>query len=78
MTWTVMSSWKHLLSARVACLIRVPTEVVKQRAQASPSFHTHHVLLATLREEGVRGLYRGFGSTVLREVRLSTHRNTYV
>ncbi|XP_026871300.2 S-adenosylmethionine mitochondrial carrier protein isoform X4 [Electrophorus electricus] len=58
-------------SPTVACLIRVPTEVVKQRTQASPVLHTHHVLMATLREEGFRGLYRGFGSTVLREIPFS-------
>ncbi|XP_023181534.1 S-adenosylmethionine mitochondrial carrier protein isoform X5 [Xiphophorus maculatus] len=61
----------HMLAASlgeiVACLIRVPTEVVKQRTQASPSSTTYNMLLATLREEGVRGLYRGYGSTVLRE-----------
>uniref|UniRef100_A0A3Q2D806 Mitochondrial S-adenosylmethionine carrier protein n=1 Tax=Cyprinodon variegatus TaxID=28743 RepID=A0A3Q2D806_CYPVA len=61
----------HMLAASlgeiVACLIRVPTEVVKQRTQASPSSTTYNMLLATLKEEGVRGLYRGYGSTVLRE-----------
>ncbi|XP_070759112.1 mitochondrial S-adenosylmethionine carrier protein isoform X2 [Enoplosus armatus] len=66
-----MAPVTHMLAASlgeiVACLIRVPTEVVKQRTQASPSSTTYHVLLATLREEGVRGLYRGYGSTVLRE-----------
>uniref|UniRef100_A0A673A271 Mitochondrial S-adenosylmethionine carrier protein n=1 Tax=Sphaeramia orbicularis TaxID=375764 RepID=A0A673A271_9TELE len=45
----------HMLAASlgeiVACLIRVPTEVVKQRTQASPSSTTYHMLLATLREE---------------------------
>ncbi|KAM8917342.1 mitochondrial S-adenosylmethionine carrier protein isoform 2-T4 [Spinachia spinachia] len=65
----------HMLAAClgeiVACLIRVPTEVVKQRTQASPSSTTYHILLATLREEGVRGLYRGYGSTVLREIPFS-------
>ncbi|XP_041811767.1 S-adenosylmethionine mitochondrial carrier protein isoform X3 [Chelmon rostratus] len=65
----------HMLAASlgeiVACLIRVPTEVVKQRTQASPSFSTYHMLLSTLREEGVRGLYRGYGSTVLREIPFS-------
>ncbi|KAK3512753.1 hypothetical protein QTP70_024818 [Hemibagrus guttatus] len=70
-----MAPVTHMIAASlgeiVACLIRVPTEVVKQRAQASPSLHTHHVLLATLREEGVWGLYRGFGSTVLREIPFS-------
>uniref|UniRef100_A0A3Q1J3Q5 Mitochondrial S-adenosylmethionine carrier protein n=1 Tax=Anabas testudineus TaxID=64144 RepID=A0A3Q1J3Q5_ANATE len=66
-----MAPVTHMLAASlgeiVACLIRVPTEVVKQRTQASPSSTTYNILLATLREEGVRGLYRGFGSTVLRE-----------
>lgn len=37
--------------SQVACLIRVPTEVVKQRTQASPSSTTYNMLLATLREE---------------------------
>ncbi|XP_056293440.1 mitochondrial S-adenosylmethionine carrier protein isoform X1 [Pseudoliparis swirei] len=62
----------HMLAASlgevVACLIRVPTEVVKQRTQAAPSSSTRRMLLATLTEEGVRGLYRGYGSTVLREL----------
>ncbi|XP_071370441.1 LOW QUALITY PROTEIN: mitochondrial S-adenosylmethionine carrier protein [Centroberyx affinis] len=65
----------HMLAASlgeiVACLIRVPTEVVKQRTQASPSSSTYQMLLATLREEGVRGLYRGYKSTVLREIPFS-------
>ncbi|XP_039858818.1 S-adenosylmethionine mitochondrial carrier protein isoform X3 [Simochromis diagramma] len=65
----------HMLAASlgevVACMIRVPTEVVKQRAQASLSSSTYNILLATLREEGVRGLYRGYGSTVLREIPFS-------
>ncbi|XP_062325788.1 mitochondrial S-adenosylmethionine carrier protein [Osmerus eperlanus] len=65
----------HMIAASmgeiVACLIRVPTEVVKQRTQASPSSSTYQVLLATLREEGVRGLYRGYRSTVIREIPFS-------
>ncbi|XP_056293445.1 mitochondrial S-adenosylmethionine carrier protein isoform X5 [Pseudoliparis swirei] len=65
----------HMLAASlgevVACLIRVPTEVVKQRTQAAPSSSTRRMLLATLTEEGVRGLYRGYGSTVLREIPFS-------
>uniref|UniRef100_A0A3P9M307 Mitochondrial S-adenosylmethionine carrier protein n=1 Tax=Oryzias latipes TaxID=8090 RepID=A0A3P9M307_ORYLA len=51
----------HMLAASlgevVACLIRVPAEVVKQRTQASPSSSTYSTLLATLREE-VFNLYR--------------------
>nr|XP_023649727.1 S-adenosylmethionine mitochondrial carrier protein isoform X1 [Paramormyrops kingsleyae] len=65
----------HMLAASlgeiVACLIRVPTEVVKQRAQAGPSSGTLQVLLRTLRQEGFWGLYRGYGSTVLREIPFS-------
>ncbi|XP_018589612.2 mitochondrial S-adenosylmethionine carrier protein isoform X5 [Scleropages formosus] len=65
----------HMIAASlgeiVACLIRVPTEVVKQRAQASLSSSTLQVLLGTLREEGLRGLYRGYQSTVLREIPFS-------
>ncbi|XP_039402583.1 S-adenosylmethionine mitochondrial carrier protein isoform X3 [Mauremys reevesii] len=51
----------------VACLIRVPSEVVKQRAQVSPSSSTFQVLSNTLYQEGIQGLYRGYKSTVLRE-----------
>lgn len=65
----------HMLAASlgevVACLIRVPTEVVKQRTQASPASTTYHMFLSTLREEGFRGLYRGYRSTVLREIPFS-------
>ncbi|XP_062615864.1 mitochondrial S-adenosylmethionine carrier protein-like [Saccostrea cucullata] len=53
-----------------ACLIRVPVEVVKQRAQAT-RFSSSAVLRETLRTEGVRGLYRGYVSTVLREIPFS-------
>ncbi|CAM1302124.1 SLC25A26 (predicted) [Pycnogonum litorale] len=57
----------------MACTIRVPVEVVKQRAQAS--FQNHRssvrVLSATLRSEGPLGLYRGFRSTLLREIPFS-------
>uniref|UniRef100_A0A8C4VVC0 Mitochondrial S-adenosylmethionine carrier protein n=1 Tax=Gopherus evgoodei TaxID=1825980 RepID=A0A8C4VVC0_9SAUR len=54
---------------KVACLIRVPSEVVKQRAQVSPSSSTFQVLSNTLYQEGIQGLYRGYKSTVLREVK---------
>ncbi|XP_008588455.1 PREDICTED: S-adenosylmethionine mitochondrial carrier protein-like, partial [Galeopterus variegatus] len=55
----------------VACLIRVPSEVVKQRAQVSASSRTFHIFSNILREEGIRGLYRGYKSTVLREIPFS-------
>lgn len=65
----------HMVAASlaevVACLIRVPSEVVKQRAQVSPSSSTLQVLSRTLYHEGIRGLYRGYKSTVLREIPFS-------
>ncbi|KAK7916744.1 hypothetical protein WMY93_012505 [Mugilogobius chulae] len=70
-----MAPVTHMLAASlgevVACLIRVPAEVVKQRTQASPGSTTYHMLLTTLRQEGIRGLYRGYSSTVLREIPFS-------
>ncbi|XP_055484384.1 S-adenosylmethionine mitochondrial carrier protein isoform X2 [Psammomys obesus] len=62
---------KHMLAASagevVACLIRVPSEVVKQRAQVSASSKTLQIFYNILSEEGIQGLYRGYKSTVLRE-----------
>lgn len=58
-----------------ACAVRVPTEVVKQRAQAKqfPSSLTAFTSILELRKSrgwGVMGreLYRGWGITVMREV----------
>lgn len=54
-----------------ACLIRVPVEVVKQRAQANRHKSSLQVFKATLSTEGFRGLYRGYFSTVVREIPFS-------
>ncbi|NP_001387638.1 mitochondrial S-adenosylmethionine carrier protein isoform e [Homo sapiens] len=66
---------KHMLAASagevVACLIRVPSEVVKQRAQVSASTRTFQIFSNILYEEGIQGLYRGYKSTVLREIPFS-------
>ncbi|XP_051010905.1 S-adenosylmethionine mitochondrial carrier protein [Acomys russatus] len=66
---------KHMLAASagevVACLIRVPSEVVKQRAQVSASSRTLQIFSTILSEEGIQGLYRGYKSTVLREIPFS-------
>ncbi|XP_069499885.1 mitochondrial S-adenosylmethionine carrier protein [Ambystoma mexicanum] len=70
-----LSPLTHMAAASVgevvACLIRVPSEVVKQRAQVSPLFTTYQVLANTLRQEGIQGLYRGYKSTVFREIPFS-------
>ena len=54
-----------------SCIIRVPTEVVKQRAQAMSqhsSLSAFKEILAAKQESVFRGLYRGFGITIMREI----------
>lgn len=47
-------------------------EIVKQRRQASHRNSTAtQILFSAVSKEGVRGLYRGFGSTVLRDIPFS-------
>ncbi|VVT46150.1 uncharacterized protein SAPINGB_P001071 [Magnusiomyces paraingens] len=66
----------HMISASIgeiaACSVRVPAEVIKQRAQASQfssSVGAFKAILSNQSGEGVfRGLYRGWGSTILREI----------
>lgn len=54
-----------------ACLIRVPVEVVKQRTQASRKTSSWYNLTQTLNSQGIRGLYRGYFTTVMREIPFS-------
>ncbi|KAG8761632.1 S-adenosylmethionine transporter [Serendipita sp. 396] len=65
----------HLVSAScgevVACIIRVPTEVVKSRTQTSsygPLASSFMSARMTLRTQGWRGFYKGFGLTIMREI----------
>ena len=58
-----------------ACAVRVPTEVVKQRAQARQHPSSLSALTAILNQRGTVGfrgvwreLYRGWGVTIMREV----------
>ncbi|ODV94125.1 hypothetical protein PACTADRAFT_51007 [Pachysolen tannophilus NRRL Y-2460] len=56
----------------MACLFRVPAEVVKQRTQAShfkSSLEAFKFLLKDQNNEGlIRGFYRGWNTTILREI----------
>ncbi|KAK0520944.1 S-adenosylmethionine transporter [Tilletia horrida] len=66
----------HMLAASTAeaaaCLVRVPTEVIKSRQQTAAygtSTSTRQVLQLVLFEGGgLRALYRGYGSTIAREI----------
>ncbi|KAH8109289.1 mitochondrial carrier [Phellopilus nigrolimitatus] len=70
------ASLNHMISASVAevaaCLIRVPTEVVKSRAQTSNQGPSSRSSLTAARyvlsHDGLAGFYRGFGSTIMREI----------
>ncbi|XP_056649140.1 S-adenosylmethionine mitochondrial carrier protein homolog [Diorhabda sublineata] len=61
------------LAEVTACLIRVPMEVVKQRRQTqSNNKSSLKIALSAYKHEGiVKGLYRGFGSTIMREIPFS-------
>ncbi|CAI8017650.1 S-adenosylmethionine mitochondrial carrier protein, partial [Geodia barretti] len=54
-----------------SCLVRVPFEVIKQRAQANRGFSSLAIAKHTWRTEGMRGMYRGYFSLVLREIPFS-------
>jgi len=66
----------HLVSASLgeiaACAVRVPTEVIKTRMQTSTYGATAQSSFAAARRvmatEGLRGFYRGFGTTIMREI----------
>ncbi|GFT01822.1 s-adenosylmethionine mitochondrial carrier protein [Nephila pilipes] len=68
-------SFVHMFAAScgevASCIVRVPTEVIKQRTQANSNLSSWRVLQTTIEIEGFRGLYRGYFSTVFREIPFS-------
>uniref|UniRef100_A0A2L2Y6M3 S-adenosylmethionine mitochondrial carrier protein n=2 Tax=Parasteatoda tepidariorum TaxID=114398 RepID=A0A2L2Y6M3_PARTP len=69
------NSFVHMFAAScgevASCIVRVPTEVVKQRSQINLNLSSWAILKATLKSEGIKGLYRGYSSTVFREIPFS-------
>ncbi|WVQ96020.1 hypothetical protein IAU59_003120 [Kwoniella sp. CBS 9459] len=68
-------AFNHMAAASgaeyVSCLIRVPTEVVKSRTQTGAYGQgkgSLHSAMSTMKFEGIRGFYRGFGITIAREI----------
>lgn len=76
---------RHMIAASageiMACIVRVPAEVIKQRTQASHMGLTSswlnfkHIIVGgvegvkgSAKREGIRGLYRGWNSTIMREI----------
>ncbi|KAF9573693.1 hypothetical protein EC968_008209 [Mortierella alpina] len=62
----------HMMSASggeiAACFVRVPTEVIKQRMQTKQFTTTTAAVKSVIHNEGVLGFYRGYFSTVAREI----------
>lgn len=57
------------MAGEATCLVvRVPVEVVKQRAQAYKNTTSLQALNYTIKQEGFPGLYRGFANTFWREM----------
>ncbi|KAM3175816.1 hypothetical protein ACTXT7_007798 [Hymenolepis weldensis] len=50
----------------VAYIVRVPVETIKQRTQSQPHLNVRVVFRESIREEGWRGLYRGYWSQLSR------------
>lgn len=65
----------HMVAAAVgesfACLVRVPTEVIKQRLQTGMHASMSIAVNSIVKHEGVVGFYSGFGATMLREIPFS-------
>eukprot|EP00898_Chlorokybus_atmophyticus_P008993 jgi/Chlat1/9095/Chrsp97S08414 len=52
----------------ISSSILVPKEVIKQRMQVAGTHNAVAVLSATIRSEGVRGLYAGWGAALMRNL----------
>ncbi|KAL2609044.1 hypothetical protein R1flu_027617 [Riccia fluitans] len=67
-----LSSVAHLSAGAIggatASLIRVPTEVVKQRMQTGQFTSARTAVTSIVAKEGVTGLYAGFGAFLLRDL----------
>jgi solute carrier family 25 S-adenosylmethionine transporter 26 len=57
----------------MACMVRVPTEVVKQRMQTGMYSSFSETIRQTYKEGGskVGSFYKGFGITIMREIPFS-------
>ncbi|KAI8907161.1 mitochondrial carrier domain-containing protein [Gorgonomyces haynaldii] len=64
--------WAASLGEMMACLVRVPTEIVKQRMQVGMHSSVKSTLSNILKQDGFFGLYRGYLMTVFREIPFSS------
>ncbi|WKY00090.1 hypothetical protein Q1695_014736 [Nippostrongylus brasiliensis] len=69
---SLVHAFSATLAETIACAVRVPTELVKQRLQASsPKLGLMYVCREIHRTNGFVGFYRGYLSTVAREIPFS-------
>lgn len=57
--------------AQAACLVRVPTEIVKQRMQTGMYQSIGEAVTSIRGAEGLFGFYRGYFSMIAREIPFS-------
>lgn len=62
----------HMFAASMgevfACLVRVPTEIIKQRLQVGMHGSIIEAAKTVVKEEGILGMYRGLYATIFREI----------
>jgi len=65
----------HMISACMgeisACLVRVPTDNVKQKMQAKLFDTTTSTIRSIVTNKGIKGFYVGYGTTLIREIPFS-------
>eukprot|EP00613_Pedinella_sp_CCMP2098_P068714 CAMPEP_0171904718 /NCGR_PEP_ID=MMETSP0993-20121228/4371_1 /TAXON_ID=483369 /ORGANISM="non described non described, Strain CCMP2098" /LENGTH=279 /DNA_ID=CAMNT_0012535749 /DNA_START=32 /DNA_END=871 /DNA_ORIENTATION=- len=59
------------IAETMACLVRVPTEIVKQRMQIGAVKSALEAVPSIVKADGILGMYKGFGVTVFREIPFS-------
>ncbi|KAK6027277.1 putative carrier protein PET8 [Ostertagia ostertagi] len=65
----IVHAFSASLAETIACAVRVPTELVKQRLQASiPRLELRQVCREIYKSNRLLGFYRGYLSTVTREI----------
>jgi hypothetical protein len=72
MSTSIATPVVHMLAAGLgeifACLVRVPTEIIKQRLQVGMHGSIVEAAKAVVLEDGALGMYRGLYATIFREI----------